>query len=191
MTPIPRSFIDESHRATLDGGTYLFGVVTVTVTQERSVRARLRSACPEGIARLHWREDRDEMRRRGIEALAVADLVEGVTIYRGRVLRRQERARQDALWSVAFDQHHRGVDDLVFEAREQSLNRRDVQTLRSIGRVLPALRYTFARPLDEPLLWAADYLLGAVGEWLEHGDERYVAPLPEHLLRLVKIAPRR
>lgn len=183
-----RSFIDESHRASLGGGTYLFGVITVSPDHEQPVRDRLRGALAGKLTRLHWRRDRTEYRLRGIEALALAE-VEGVTIYRGDVRGRQERARQDALWSVAYDRREHDVLDLVFEARERSLNQRDESTLASIQRTLPELRYTFARPRDEPLLWAADYLLGAVGQWLEHDDDRYISLLPDRLLRLKPIAP--
>lgn len=186
----PRSFIDESHRAAVDGGTYLFGAVCVPPRAEAAVRDTLRRSLPGGIQRFHWRKDRNEVRLRGISALAQLDL-EAATVYRGQVHRKQERARQDALWSLAYDQHQREIHDLVFEARERTLNRKDSRTLENIQRTLPSLRYTFVRPLDEPLLWTADYLLGAVGEWLEHGDDKYVRQLPDSMLRLKRIAPHR
>lgn len=185
----PRAFVDESYRSGLAGGTYLFAAITLSPDQEVRARHRMRRACPSRGGRLHWRTDRAEIRRRGLAAMAALPL-DGVTLYRADVAdARQERARQHGLWNLVFDQASRGVADLVLESRERRLNDRDDLTLTQLDSILDGgLRFVFARAQDEPLLWAADYLLGAVGAHLA-GNDRHVDGLPDRLRRVELLPP--
>lgn len=59
------------------------------------------------------------------------------------------------------------MSELVLEARPESLMRKDRRTvdrLRSRGGIDRALRVDHGLPSSEPMLWAADQVLGAIGE---------------------------
>jgi len=189
-----RAFVDESFRARSDGtGVYLFAAVTVAPEQEEEIRDRLRRALPGRMERFHWREDRDPVRERGLAVMRAAELV-GLSVYRLDVPRTaSERARQHAMWNLVEIMRSRDVHDLVFEARERSQNKKDERTLHSISRARVSanvFRYAFARPLEEPLLWLADYLAGAIGEQLrDGGNGRFLESLPDELLDRHELPP--
>ena len=188
-----RAFVDESYRA-VDGdrGVYLLSLVTVAADVEEGVRDRLRRCPPGRAARLHWREDSREVRHRGLAVLADDQhRLSGLTVLTVEVARRrQERARQHALWNAVHAMHERDVHDLVFEGRQRRQDARDAKTLANIYR-LPRLRdccrHSVGRPLDEPLLWLPDYLAGAVGERWIGGDGRYADSLPEALVDVIDL----
>jgi hypothetical protein len=61
--------------------------------------------------------------------------------------------------------HGLDVTELVMEARERELNRRDVRTVAGARYALPAgadFRIDHEFAANEPLLWAADVVAGAV-----------------------------
>ncbi len=94
--------------------------------------------------------------------------------------RRQERSRALCLAAVAGDLARADVDQLVLEAREEHLNRRDLVTLvgaKAAGVIPEHFRYGFAASTEEPLLWAADALAGAVGGWVVGEADTYLAHL--------------
>jgi hypothetical protein len=190
-----RAFVDESFR--LDGtgrsGAYLFAAVTVAADREDELRVRLKHALPGRLTRFHWRKDRDEIRQRALEVMRTSDIL-GLTVYRlGVSVSAAERARQHALWNLVQYLRETDVHDLVFEARERRQNAKDERTLHSISRTTVSsdrFRYSFSRPLDEPLLWLPDYLAGACGEALRSGgSDRYVASLPDELVEQRELPP--
>lgn len=189
-----RAFIDESYRQDLSGaGAYLFSAVTIEADVEEEVRERLTRALPGRVRRFHWRRDSPDVRRRCLEVIERVELL-GVTLLQLYVEPAvSERVRQHMLWSLAFAMLDRGVSDLVFEARERSQNRRDEQTLGNIVCTPAAkgLRYTFARPLDEPLLWLPDYLAGAHGADLLDGDGQWIGLLPATMVEVIRVPPHR
>lgn len=166
--------------------------MTIAANHEQPARRRLRRGLPAGLVRLHWHDDRQAVRAAGLQLIAGLPL-EGLSVYRIGVARPDtERARQHALWNLVVALRDRGVHEVVFEARERTQNRRDQATLAAInkaGVAGSAFRYSFARPLDEPLLWPADYLAGACGHALHHGDESYQQQLPDKLLEARQLPP--
>lgn len=192
--PARRAFVDESFRSQRGGdGVYLLGAVVVPATLEDDLRTDLRRATAGAASRLHWHEDRPATRRRGLRVMnTYAAHLEGVTTAIHGVRRhRQERSRGHALWNLVFELVHRGVTDIVFEARERRQNDKDVETLQRIFAVpgLATARYAFGRPLDEPLLWLPDYLVGAIGGQLA-GDAAVIDPLPDRLTRRIDLDAR-
>ena len=160
-----RAYIDESIRAA--AGLYLFGAVCIEPPNEVPVRRALLGALPSGSSRFHWRHD-SRQRRLAILRLLVDLPTTSIVLFQAGIdPRKSERHRQHLLWNLAatLDREF-GVNDLVFESRETSQNAKDARTLRSIsqaGIAGPDFRYTFARPLDEPLLWLPDTIAGACG----------------------------
>jgi hypothetical protein len=79
--------------------------------------------------------------------------------------RRQERARAACLTRLVVELHGLGVGRLLMEARERELNRRDVRTVAGARYALPTsavFRIDHEFAVNEPLLWAADVVAGAV-----------------------------
>lgn len=161
----PRAYIDESVRT--EAGLYLFGAVCVEPPDEVPIRQVLLAALPRGRRRFHWRHD-SRLHRLAILRLLIDVPATSIVLFQAGITpRKAERHRQHLLWNLAtaLDRSF-GVSDLVFESREATQNARDAQTLQSISRAGvagPSFRYTFARPLDEPLLWLPDTIAGACG----------------------------
>ena len=169
-----RAYVDESIRTV--SGFYLFGAVCIEPVNEDPIRRSLLSALPRKQRRFHWRSD-SQKQRVAILRLLVDTPTVSMVVYQSRIEpRRAERHRQHLLWNLVASLHQvSDVNDIVFESRESSQNTRDAQTLHSISRAGIAglgFRYTFARPLDEPLLWLPDAIAGACGHSItdSHGE---------------------
>jgi len=187
-----RTFIDESfHSGETGPGTYLFAAVSLNVSEQESVRQRLRAALPGKLSRFHWRVDSSETRAVATAVLAGLP-IKGIVIVQLLVpARQQERFRQHGLWNLVVELKERCCHDLVFEARESAQNKRDQDTLSSIVRSGVAgdrFTYTFGRPLDEPLLWLPDTLVGVYASNHHHGDAQYWNTLEQHP-EVVEIPP--
>lgn len=79
----------------------------------------------------------------------------------------------NGLYVLAAALANLGVSDVSIEARTESLNRRDMRmldALRSRGTLAAGLAVTFARPIQEPMLWLPDAIAGAVSAHLRGRD---------------------
>lgn len=174
-----RTFVDESfYLVGNEIGRYMFAAVTIDSTSEWAAREGLRRALPGRLRRFHWREDSSETRERAVNAFAGVPC-EGLIMLQVDVpQRRQERFRQHAMWNLVAELRDRCWHTMLLEARERKQNVRDQETMASIqksGMAGELFTYSFARPLDEPLLWLPDILLGAYGaqqryKYSEHWD---------------------
>lgn len=178
-----RAYVDESFRTVeRRSGFYLVAAVALEVEAEEAARRMLRKALPGRMERFHWRSDSDSQHERVIGAIAEMDgLSMTVFVQEGVDERRQERYRQHALWNVVVELGGQCHHSLIFEARERSQDRIDTKTLSNITRSRaggPKFNYTFGRPLDEPLLWLPDALLGATGLMLTGRTDRWWRRLP-------------
>lgn len=83
-----------------------------------------------------------------------------------------ERARGRCLSALAWALVER-VDLLVVEGRQKVQDRHDASVLRAVrvGGAAPAV--TFATKADDPLLWAADIVAGAVFHDVARADPSY------------------
>ena len=178
-----RTYLDESfRRVNTSLGFYLFAAACLEVHAEEETRDQLRRALPGRMARFHWGTDSDEQHKRAIGAVARLDLL-SVTVFVQKDVpeRKQERHRQHALWNIVPKLASRCQHSLIFEARERSQDRIDTKTLGSITKSKvggPKFSYTFGRPLDEPLLWLPDIVLGATGLMLTGRTDRWWRRLP-------------
>jgi hypothetical protein len=105
-------------------------------------------------------------RARAIEAISSFDCYHVVVTAAPMPLRNQERARARCLERLAWQLDAHGVQSLVLEARPPRLMLRDaelVSRLRSTGGLPNGIRAGHELPKDEPMLWVADLMLGAVG----------------------------
>jgi hypothetical protein len=170
------ALVDESIRAVGDGGGSLYIVAAAIVLPEEvaSCRARI-SAAFQRPRPFHWRAEERGDRGRMIEAVVEIGLGAVVCDCRAGRLGAQERARARCLHALLWDLRD-GVSEVLIDTRGPHADRRDRRTLRQAqrtGAVPRHLRYDFRSPREEPLLWAADAIAGAVGDRLAKGDASY------------------
>ncbi len=178
-----QTYLDESYRrAPQNGGFYLFAAVSLEAQHEENARSELRKALPGKMERFHWHTDSDRQHKRALEALTlIADSLDIVVFAQSGVPPdRQERNRQHALWNVVPTLADRCAHNLTFEGREKSQDQIDSKTLSSISKSNAGgqrFSYGFSRPLDEPLLWLPDMVLGATGLMLTDRTSKWWAML--------------
>jgi hypothetical protein len=161
-----KAYADESFREDAVHGFYVLAAAVI----EPDARGRARDAMLDlrgarKSAKLHWNEmDRHQ---RAVAAKTVASL-EGfhvVTVGTPVPRRRQERVRALCLTSLVRELHGFGVGALVMEGRTPELDQRDVNTVIGARYALPkgeVFRVEHLPGAEEPILWAADVVAGAV-----------------------------
>jgi len=156
------AFADESSR-TGNGGIYLIALVMVPSHRTVELRGILRSMLPTGQRRFHWRSDNRRLRGAMLDAIRVAGVHCAVFVKKPMKGTNQRRGRalclEAALWHVTSI----GIAELVIESRgeQDQDDRRTAVAAQRAGNADPELRYSFARPLEEPLLWLPDAIAGA------------------------------
>lgn len=157
---------DESIRFALDRPSYLLGAAVARPSLCGEYRDVLRGLLTRGV-KLHWRDLTAAERDRVVDVVAELDLLHVVVVGAPVAAKRQERARALCLEHLAWELQDDGVDGLTLEARTSSLMRRDMKTIDSLRgkQALPrGLRVEHQLPSEEPMLWIADQVLGALGE---------------------------
>ncbi|SEE80346.1 hypothetical protein [Jiangella alba] len=184
------AYVDESIRT--DDGVYVLAAVALDRADAAAVRAAVRALEPRPGRRFHWRDRLPAARHSaagllaGLPTLAIA--VVGAPVNP----RRQERARRHCLGALLFELADAGVDEVCLESRNPVADRRDLDVVggfRVRGVVPPTLRVAHARAGDEPLLWAADIVAGAIcaAEGKEPAYREAVAAiLTEHRIGLTR-----
>lgn len=172
------AYVDESLRLGGDG-LYVLAAVVVPDARADDVRAALRDAVSRGLRRYHWRRESPAsraamcavIRRLALDAVVVTGPVDAA---------RQERARRRCLTRLLWELDSRDVARVVFETRQDrdALDAEIVRLSRRAGWVSRALRYEFAAPDKECLLWVADVVAGAVRS-VADGQAAYLEALGE------------
>jgi hypothetical protein len=158
--------LDESFREHETNGVYVLAacVLAPLVSPEvRDLMLRLRGV--RRTDKLHWHEMDRAQQKEAAKRLADVDGVSMVAIGVPVPRRRQERARAMCLAALVPELHNLGVRQMLAEARTSELNRRDVRVVSEARFALPKgtdLRIDHLPGRDEPLLWAADVVAGAV-----------------------------
>ncbi|MEV5605692.1 hypothetical protein AB0L33_30065 [Streptomyces sp. NPDC052299] len=133
----------------------------------------------------HWTEMDHRQRRDAAELVATQNGLHVVAVGTPVPKRRQERARSKSLTALVIELHAFEVDRLFIEARETTLNKKDISTVaRARQTVLPkgaVFRADHVPGHTEPLLWISDIVAGAVHAQRK-GDPRYTMLLGETLL---------
>ncbi|MGQ0841326.1 hypothetical protein [Actinokineospora sp.] len=172
--PRLRAFVDESFLESDRGGFYvLAAVVFEPDAHEAATYAMVGLRAGRSTSKLHWNE-MDRLQKRAA-TLAVAQqggfhvVAVGAPVPR----RRQERARVRCLQLLVHELHGYGVTELVMESRTKALDARDVATVIGARHNLSkgtAFRVEHQAGAEQPLLWAADIVAGAVRSHRQLGD---------------------
>lgn len=162
-----RAWGDESYRTYgVEKPAYLLGAVVADPEACADYRKSLVALHRRG-PKLHWRESTPRERTQAIETIAQFDAYHVVVVAAPVERKRQERARALCLERLAWQLDGHAVTLLSLEAREAQLMKRDLRTidaLRGKNALPEGLRIDHALPSEEPMLWVADFVLGALAE---------------------------
>jgi hypothetical protein len=139
--------------------------------------------------RLHWHTEDTERRRQIAEIISSFGLLHTVVVGAPVDRSKPERARRLCMERLYFELHGQGVTHVCVEARDQSLNRRDlrmIDALRGKGTIPKSFRVEFSRPSDEPMLWIPDAVAGAVGA-ARVGEDLYPSKLLAESLTVIDL----
>ncbi|WP_136025652.1 MULTISPECIES: hypothetical protein [unclassified Microbacterium] len=163
---------DESFRtAGVERPSYLLGAAVADASRSEDMRAELQRL-PRRGPKLHWRNQDRRARDASIATIADFDSYHVIVMAAPVDSRRQERARALCLERLAWQLDGHGVQLLTLEARPLQLMQRDIRTVDALRgkRALPeGLRIDHAQPSEEPMVWIADQVLGALGEKISGG----------------------
>jgi len=169
---------DESMRVDPAGSRYILAAACMDLTSCAEVRLSMTGLAKSG-QRFHWRQSSIEAQRKAVAVIAALSSLHIVVVGTPANPRKQERARRQSLGRLLVELDRAGVSELWLESRTQSLNDRDYKSVNvfSAQKLIGTQpRVGHARPLEEPLLWVADIVAGAVNSGLG-GDETLLAPL--------------
>lgn len=159
------AFSDESERAS----AMLLGLLTVPTGGVIEARRRMRSLLLPGQRRIHMAKESPTRRRRILVAIGELDVTATVfVLHRPLGLRRIE-ARHQLLGAAAMTAVARGTSVWVLDHQDDAQAARDRQTLElAFDAANSAVSYDHRSAHEEPLLWAIDgivWAVGAGGDW--------------------------
>lgn len=155
-------------------GVYAVAAVVLPPSRARQVRKVAKELRLPGQQRLHRRDERQERQRSITERIGQLDLKAYAVVNAPVSRRKQERARQKCLHHLIVALFDEGVRELLLESRASRNDRHDRQTIVAAqhkGVISERLVYRFPRAADEPLLWLADFVVGAVAADHASGDQ--------------------
>lgn len=163
------AYVDESFREHATNGFYVLAAAVFDPADAAEARrAMLALRGNRRTDKLHWSEMDEQDQRCASETVRRLDGLHVVTVGSPVHRRGQERARRISLRRLVFELHAVGVEKILMEARQDVLDRSDVQLVRDARHDLPKgthLRVDHERGADEPLFWVADIVAGAVRAW--------------------------
>lgn len=191
VVPPRVAFGDESFSEHATSGFYVLAAVVLAPDRCDDVR----EAMLELRRRLRGRRAGDKLHWNHLDSRQQQDAVKQVTALPGLYVgtigspvppRRQERARAVCLGRLVVELYRLGVTQLLMEAREQDLNKRDVRTVTGTRYLLPRgseFRIDHEFGLRDPALWAADLIAGAARAH-QLGDSTYWQMLADRVLEI-------
>jgi hypothetical protein len=184
------AYVDESMRPG-PGGLYLLAAVLVVPQEMGRAREAAQGLLSPRQPRFHWHSETELQRRRMLERVAELGCV--VLGYMcPAVTRRNDRPRALCLNRMLWDLRERGVHELVIESRQEHNDSKDRLTImraKKAGAAPAALTSAFARPVEEPLLWLADAMAGAIRAQHVGGRPDYLDPFPPGQVTVVTVTP--
>lgn len=149
----------------VDPDTYILGAVIADATTAENAREKMANLLLPGQRKVHWYDESRRRRDQIIDSLIDCSL-DGVVVARaGADDERDERRRRKCFEHFAMQLVDRNVTHLELESRGRVADRRDMEMVRALGasHVIPtSFRVTHTPGPQEPLLWAADAVCGAL-----------------------------
>ena len=162
--------IDESSPGNTAGGITYVVAIAALFEPTRAADELSQLFTTDRRRPFHWEREGTVARTRIIEI--AADLGVVATAHYSHVGRRgQTRARQSMLIRMASDAAAEGVEHLIIEASDAATIGRDQRVLLDSFRERGGVPFVYDwRSKAEPLLWIADAIAGAVGEYVVGKD---------------------
>lgn len=115
--------------------------------------------------KMHWNRLDRRQQLAVTRRIAAIDGLHLIAIGSPLLVRRQERGRALCLTALIRELHGYGIEELIMESRDPTLNARDVATAQAARLVLPpdaGFRISHHLGAVEPLCWVADIVAGVV-----------------------------
>lgn len=182
--PGHRAFIDESSVVRgEDRQEYLIAAAIIPVDKCDEVRDALRPLLLPGQIKLHWSDESAPRRRTIVKELLALEPMSVVITHLSERRRKNERFRRKCLGELYTEMITMEVHDLMLESRSARQDSNDVAHLVALqgGGLDRQLRICHSRGGDEPLLWIADTVLGAINAD-KMGEQHYLEALSSTFL---------
>ncbi len=160
------AYADESMRTLNSESMYLLGATLFdNAGQGLDDLVRLKA---RGAAKLHWRELGRKTQMDVMRAISNIPALTTVVVGTPMNPHKQERARRKCLEAMVGILVEQGVKELVLEARDSSLDKRDIQLVDTIKSKHHGLAFAIhhRKGSEDPRLWIPDQVLGAYGDQL-------------------------
>lgn len=166
-----------------DRQEYLIGAALIPAGLCEEVREQVRKLALPGQIKLHWTDEGESRRRAIVKRLAELAPMTVVITHLSERMKKNERCRRKCLEALYHDMVEMESFDLTLEHRSDAQNSKDRAHIVSLqGQGLDKrVRIDHRRGGDEPLLWIADVLLGAVNA-AEIGEPGHLEALQDTIL---------
>lgn len=181
---VMRAFLDESSRVLNDElQEYLVGAALLNAQDCDDVREELRRMLLPGQVKLHWTDESRRRRSRIIDAIVSLGPMNVVISLVSARQHRTERFRRKCLEGLYYEFASMEVHDVLLESRSAKQDKDDRAHIVALqGQGLDrSIRIQHRRGGDEPLLWIADAVLGAVNS-AGLGEPGHLEALSETIL---------
>lgn len=184
------AYVDESVPEMSNGLCYVVAAAVLVHNDHAQAREKIRKLLLPGQARFHWTSERAERRFAMLELVAALDVMAIVQASFPCGRKRQNQARRSCLTSLLGDLASHQVGQVVIEHRDEAGDRLDRQTFVAAKHGgIAEVAYGFRAGADEPLLWVADAIAGAVSGHLAGWTSTYYERLAPNLLLLRRLDP--
>jgi hypothetical protein len=168
MRPGTTAYVDEAYELGR-GGAYVLAAVFLSA-DTADLRQELKDTLQmDGQQRPHFRKESHKRRRVLADAVASFGLPATAVV----AMSPTTAARSRGLCVARLAWEVTDVDAIVFESRGPLADRHDATILAGIARHGPRHTPSFVRAVDDPILWLADIVAGAVFHDLVRGNSAY------------------
>lgn len=159
---------------------YLIGSAIIPAHKCDTMREALRPLLLPGQIKLHWTDESKARKRAIVDRVCELEPVSVVIAHLSERHRKTERFRRKCREVLYQELLQMEVHDLTLESRSRSQDNKDRAHIvalqgQGLGR---SIRISHLRGGDEPLLWIADAVLGAINS-APLGEEQYLEALPQ------------
>jgi hypothetical protein len=162
---------------------YLIGAAILDVADQDRVREELRPLLLPGQIKVHWTDENARRRRRIVDAIVQTGPMNVVITHLSLRQHQDERFRRKCLETLYYELGQAGVFTVTLKSRSAGQDARDrahIVALQSQG-LDRRIRLGHRRGGDEPLLWIADAVLGAMNS-AHSGDRSHLEALQETIV---------
>ena len=182
-----RAYVDESSVIHDSNQEYRICAVLVPLRIETELRETLKRFLSKGQTKFHWTQEDRRRRQRFTDFISRQNIDCLVVTHSDERRRNDERYRRKCFEKLYQELATHDISNISIEARSKSQNLLDIEHIVGLrGRGLYSNLYlTHIAGKEEPLLWIADAILGAVNA-AELGDETYAQKFSPSSLRLMR-----